>query len=427
MNRFFGKKFIFAPLFTLIMIVTSVGSLFAASPSQDVPANPQDLEKEIRARTEKLDSINKELETTQNTLDEIQNQKGSLTQELKSLDYSIKQLNLNIQADEVTGEKLGLEIDGLQYDLKDIGSSIEDKKKVIGDLMRELQRVDQTNFLILLLQNSRLTETLDEAQNLGNIREQLTLDIANLKNLSAEYSDKLGTITAKRGEVLVHQENSKNRKAIVADQKNERQSLLAQTKNRESTYQKKLTDLEREQQEIEKEIARFEEELRSQIDYPGLPVPRSHLLEFPVPGGTVTQGYGKTSFAIKNYPSKWHNGIDIGKFLGAEVVAAEDGTIVNMGDQDKFCRRGAYGKYIVIKHKNGLTTLYGHLAKQVVTAGQSVQRGQLIGYMGKTGWATGPHLHFTVYDTKTYVVKPSRFCGPMPLGGDIDPLKYVQP
>lgn len=431
-RTFVYRKHLFA-LWALFLLSGStiiahalISAARAETTAADTATTPEELEREIQERTRKLETINKELETTQNTLHEIQGEKTSLTQELKTLDFSVKQLNLRIQADEVTTQKLNLELKGLQYDLEDIGASIEEKKVAIADLMRELQRSDQNNLLLLLLKNTRLTESLNEAQALGSIREQLTVDIANLRTLSGEYTDKLDTSTKKRNEVAVRQENLKNRKVIASDQKNERQSLLAQTKNRESEYQKKLSDLERQQEEIAKEIERFEEDLRSQIDYPGLPTPRPFVLEFPVPGGRLTQGYGKTSFAVANYRGKWHNGIDIGKFLGAEIIAAEDGTVVNMGDQDRFCRGGAYGKYIVIKHNNGLTTLYGHLAKQVVTAGQSVQRGQLIGYMGRTGYATGPHLHFVVYDTKTYVIKPSRFCGPMPIGGDIDPRQYVK-
>jgi murein DD-endopeptidase MepM/ murein hydrolase activator NlpD len=86
-----------------------------------------------------------------------------------------------------------------------------------------------------------------------------------------------------------------------------------------------------------------------------------------------------------------------------------------------------------VKHNNGLTTLYGHLSKYIVSIGQRVERGEVIGYVGSTGYATGPHLHFTVFASQTLVparpgypegTKPSKSCGPMPVGGDLDPTKY---
>ena len=94
------------------------------------------------------------------------------------------------------------------------------------------------------------------------------------------------------------------------------------------------------------------------------------------------------------------------------------------GDQDKYCYRGAYGKFILIEHKNNLTTLYAHLSRQIVKENDIVKRGDLIGYVGKTGYAIGPHLHFTVYGTPV-LMKQSRVCGLMPFGGYLNPLDYL--
>ena len=94
-------------------------------------------------------------------------------------------------------------------------------------------------------------------------------------------------------------------------------------------------------------------------------------------------------------------------------------------NQDSYCYKGAYGKVVVINHTNNLTTLYGHLSRYIVAKGDIVQKGQVIGYSGKTGYATGPHLHFTVFAQPTFYVGPSRTCGPMPFGGDLNPQRYL--
>ena len=112
----------------------------------------------------------------------------------------------------------------------------------------------------------------------------------------------------------------------------------------------------------------------------------------PVPGGRVTQGiHGK-------------NGIDLGLAPGAPIHAAADGTIIiarGGGDWN-----GGYGNYIVITHSNGSQTLYSHMRSIAVSSGQSVSSGQVIGYMGATGKATGTHLHFEVRGA----ANPFRFC-----------------
>ena len=117
--------------------------------------------------------------------------------------------------------------------------------------------------------------------------------------------------------------------------------------------------------------------------------------------------------------------MDFGVPLGTSILASEEGTVLAVGNQDSYCYRGAYGKFVVIEHKNNLTTLYAHLSQYGVKKGDVVKRGQVIGYSGKTGYATGPHLHFTVFAGPTFYMGPSKVCGPMPFGGDLNPMGYL--
>jgi murein DD-endopeptidase MepM/ murein hydrolase activator NlpD len=85
-----------------------------------------------------------------------------------------------------------------------------------------------------------------------------------------------------------------------------------------------------------------------------------------------------------------HEGIDIGAGYGSSVVAAAGGTVIAAGWD------GGYGKCVQISHGGGTVTRYAHLSSINVSAGQRVDRGQLIGLVGSTGNSTGPHLHFEV-------------------------------
>lgn len=102
----------------------------------------------------------------------------------------------------------------------------------------------------------------------------------------------------------------------------------------------------------------------------------------PLPGG-----YKKTQ-GLHGY-----NGVDLGTHSGSAVVAAASG-IVTVARASGY--NGGYGLYIVISHPNGTQTLYAHLSKVLVTSGQPVSQGTVIGYSGNTGMSTGPHLHFEV-------------------------------
>ncbi len=124
--------------------------------------------------------------------------------------------------------------------------------------------------------------------------------------------------------------------------------------------------------------------------------------------GTITQSYGPTSLTLEpayaGYPH-FHLGVDIANSQGTPIAAAAAGTVIYAGWTD-----AGYGNMVEIDHGNGLVTIYGHMmTTPVVTVGQRVFQGQLIGNMGTTGNSTGPHLHFAVQLN----------------GSWDDPLKYV--
>jgi len=391
------------------------------------------LQRQIELRAKDLERVNQELVQSQKTLNETQTQKTGLQKELNNIQYNTNQLKLNIQSDEITIQKLSLEIKTLQFDIQDINASTKDKRAAIAQIFRELQRAGDRSFLITFLKSASLADSVMQAQSLNDLNSKLSVDVETLKGLHEELTKKVSESNNKKAQTDQHQANLQNRKVILQEQQTERQTLLTQTKNKETVYAKQVADLKKLQEDIAAEIEAIDAELRANIDPNLLPSAKPGVLLWPVSGGRLTQGYGATDFALQAYAGKRHNGIDIGGLaLGAEIYAAEDGTVINTGDQDKFCYKGAYGKFAVIKHQNGLTTLYAHLSRIGTSIGQEVKRGDVIGYLGKTGYATGPHLHFTVFATQTIPqgtspegTKPSRSCGPMPVGGDISPLRYL--
>jgi hypothetical protein len=103
----------------------------------------------------------------------------------------------------------------------------------------------------------------------------------------------------------------------------------------------------------------------------------------------LSQSRTTSIFGHRRY--RWHYGVDLALTTGDSVFAAFDGVI-------RICKYnyGGFGNYIMVRHHNGLETLYGHLSKQLVKVGQHVKAGELIGLGGSTGKSSGPHLHFEV-------------------------------
>lgn len=388
----------------------------------------------IKEKSAALQEVQQAREAVQKTLDSINDTHRALSSEINYMTSNINQLNLLMKANQLSAEKLALEVQLIGSDMQQIEVEIQNKKKTIGKLFAEMQQKDDEDLLTLFLKNQSLAESVGEIQTLNALNESLITSIGDLRELQTTLSSKVVEETQKKKQKEVEQVSIKNQQYILEDQKSEKAALLAATKDKESVYQAQLDELTAQQNAISKEIEGIESVLRKNIDPNLLPIPRPGVLTWPVPGGVMTQGYGRTSFAIKTYGSQWHNGVDIGAPVGTNVVAAYEGTVINVGDQDKYCPRGAYGKFVVIKHTNGLTTLYGHMSRTIVSIGQHVAAGELIGFVGRTGWATGPHLHFTLFASNTLTpahgrypegTQASRTCGPMPVGGDIDPTLYL--
>ena len=118
---------------------------------------------------------------------------------------------------------------------------------------------------------------------------------------------------------------------------------------------------------------------------------RRALLATPVDSARITSSYGRRRHPILGY-SRMHRGVDFGAPTGTPIRAAGDGTVVSRG------WKGAYGRYIRIRHRNGYQTAYAHLSRYAKSSrrGKRVKQGQIIGYVGSSGLSTGPHLHYEV-------------------------------
>ena len=110
---------------------------------------------------------------------------------------------------------------------------------------------------------------------------------------------------------------------------------------------------------------------------------------WPTDGGVISSNYGGRVDPI-NKDFEYHQGLDIAVDFGAPVYATAAGTVEQAG------WNGGYGRYVRIKHGNGYETAYGHMSGIAVSAGQQVIKGEIIGFVGSSGYSTGPHLHYEV-------------------------------
>ena len=116
-----------------------------------------------------------------------------------------------------------------------------------------------------------------------------------------------------------------------------------------------------------------------------------------------TSGDISSPYGLRWNGTDFHPGIDIANDMGTPIVATADGRVTAAG-----WNSGGYGNMVDIDHGNGIMTRYGHAAQVVVSIGQQVKRGQVIAYMGSTGFSTGPHVHYEIR-INGQAVNPARY------------------
>jgi murein DD-endopeptidase MepM/ murein hydrolase activator NlpD len=198
----------------------------------------------------------------------------------------------------------------------------------------------------------------------------------------AEAKTQRDIVANKRTALSLARTTQERLRADAVTQAADAASLLKQVRSRRAEFQAKYNQLKAQSDAI----ARL---LKSRQSGQGV-APSGHgVLSSPIPGAVISSGFGPRVHPIFG-DVRMHTGVDFEAAEGTPIHAAADGVVVSAGVQ------GGYGNATIIDHGNSLATLYAHQSRMIVSAGQSVKRGQVIGYVGHTGYATGPHLHFEV-------------------------------
>lgn len=382
-----------------------------------------DLKAQIDQKNAEIKKLEEEGQKYSNAIATKEKEIGTLEQRINALNRNIQKTDSNIKITNGKVQKTELEIRELTKQIQEKEQEIAKKKTAIALLLETVHQRDQENLIEILLKNLNLSSFFGEMNATVELQNQIINDEQELKSLTEELATNKQDAEDRKNNLTGLRSSLQDQKTLQQNEKNARSQLLATTKNQEKKYEQLLSETKKRQQDIAKEIEELEEKLRLLVDPNSLPKPSAIFM---VPAaGPLSQGYGRTAFAANSDFYRFHNGVDIANIYGTPIVAAGDGKVIATGNSDRYCPGGTYGQYIVIKHDNNLATLYGHLSLIKVTAGQNIARGDLIGYMGHSGLATGTHLHFTVYDSRTLEIKQSRVCGLLPYGGSVNPLNYL--
>ncbi len=427
-------------VFTLILFLTGgVFFDFSYFGIDEVTAGELDeLEREIESRQERMKQIEEEIRRFEVEIGEIRSRQSTLQGQIEQIDLSRQRLSADIN---LTEERIGakeLNLTKIDQDIDKVIKTIADYEETIAGTLRELHWLEQesVNVFYGLLFQDDFQEALVKMDHLNQLQNAVHDQLDELEEKQSELNERRKESKQEQEKLLNLRDQLANQKALADNERQVQADLLATTRSEESTYQSLLADRQEMKRQVEQEIAEAEQKIQIIIDPEQLPK-AGPVLSWPVDNIRITQYFGRTPFATANpqvYTSGEHNGIDLGLNVGEPIRAALSGRVIGVGNTDKTCPGASWGKWILIEHENGLSTLYAHLSVIEVREGQMVNTRDLIGLAGNSGFSTGPHLHFTVYASRGVEIGHLQSqvpgCGVyrIPLGAEtsyLNPLTYL--
>ena len=352
-----------------LLILTCVSSLAFASNSYDDQIN--DLEG-------KKDNLNDELDDIRDQREDVKDDISQNLKEIRSLDSKIQDREGEIDELETRIGGLVTQIEYKKTDLSESEYEYAKYMELFNKRLRAMYMNSDMDYMELMLTAQSISELavrLDMVSYIAENDQKLLGDLNNTKILirhqkyelelsEQEMRSKMQTVVDAKGELLVAS--------------TEKQSIYDSLQDQYTELKKAVAEIEAQEKAVGDEIKR----LQMERDYVG------GELAWPSPG----YYYVTSKFGMRFHPvlkrNKLHTGIDLRVPSGSKIVAANEGVVLIA----KY--NVAYGYYVVIDHGGGISTLYAHNKKLLVSAGQTVKRGQVISYSGSTGYSTGPHLHF---------------------------------
>ena len=358
-----------------------------------------ELKNQITSKNQEIAQLEKEIAEFQQKLTATKGQSATLKTELARLEATKKKLETDVVLTRKKIDAAALNIQKLGGEILTSSQKIDKSEAAIAEALRALRHGDRENLTFVFLEHDTLSDFLGGVAGLESLQSKLSDHVAELRRTKSSYEAQKTQSEKEKEQLASLQVKLTDQRKIVAQNQTQKNTLLAQTQNQEKTYQQLLADRMAKKNAVEAEIRKAEDALNLIVNPGALPTTGRGVIKWPLDKVVITQYFGNTPFATSNpqiYQGKGHNGMDFAAAVGTPIKATLDGVVLGVGDTDTACKGASYGKWVMVKHPNGLSSVYAHLSLAKVAEGQAVKTGEVIAYSGATGYVTGPHLHFTL-------------------------------
>ena len=398
----------------LLVLLALLG---APADAQDRQDELDDIDSQIDDAEAEIETIDAQVEVSVEELDRILADLQVLQDELNALTTELQGAQAELEDRERVLAATTAELARTEARLEQTRADLEAQRGAYEARVRQsyiTARPDQALSVFTatdvssFTQASRYVEAIVERDRAGFeqidvLRRQIEADEAELARLRQQQDDERAAAESERDRVSALVARQEELVGQVESRAEDKRTVLAGLESDRATAEQLIADLEAESAQIEAELRAAAEAAAAaaaaQQAAAGGSSSSGGSVNAPAPSGSgrfiypvngrISSNYGYRIHPISG-ASRLHAGMDIAAGTGTPIYAAGPGTVIYAG------WRGGYGNTIMIDHGGGIVTLYGHQSSLASSVGQSVSQGQVIGYVGSTGYSTGPHLHWEV-------------------------------
>jgi len=396
-NRKALKKMLACVLAALMLATALPAPAYAASSSeiQDELDVLKGENKEIQAE---INAIRSKYDANASEIQDLVNTKTAIDQEISLLNEQISNTNEQIAAYSQLIADTQDELDIAQFTL----NGLNEKHKL---RIRAMEEEGTVSYWEVIFEANTFIDMLDRITMMQEIAAADQARLEEMRQVAAEVTTAKTELETGKSELEVTRVALDVAQAELDIKREESDEILRELAKKQDEFQAMLDESEAAQDALMKEIASKEKELKeakyeeelAKLALQGQNPPSSAGWLTPVSGYTLTSPFGNRLHPVLGY-YRMHNGIDMACPQGTPIYATRAGKVTTASYQ-----AGGAGYYVSINHLDGFSSIYMHMTHYVVSAGQTVSQGQLIGYVGSTGISTGPHLHFGISYAGTYV------------------------
>ncbi len=398
-----------AVLMVLSMTMETIPTPVSAASSSEIREQIKDLKAEKEEIAEKIKEIQSQFDANEDEIENLVGQKNAIDQEIALLHDQVDNINMQLAAYALLIADKQDELDNAQTRLREL--SEKNKERI-----RAMEEEGKLSYWSIIFKANSFSDLLDR---LSMIQEINAADQKRLKEMS-EAANQVATareeLEGEKAELEVAREELDATEVVLEEKRVQADELLIELIAKGEEFQAMIDESEDLQSDLMKEIAQAEKDLKK-AEYqewlatyvppttkpsggstnPSTQAPSSSGWVKPLRSYTITSPFGMRIHPISG-KEKFHEGVDMSAPQGTPIYAAKSGKVTRTSYQ-----AGGAGYYVSINHGDGFSSIYMHMTHYIVSPGQYVNAGQVIGYVGSTGGSTGPHLHFGIAYKGTYV------------------------